>query len=109
MAYSRGFLKRRVSLYNRKDSVNGEFGREAGEYEPDGKVWANITWDRGIRALRQLSVDNYQVIMLRTDWTERIRRGTRVKVDGILYECESPHGSKSEDVLQVTCIELQTD
>lgn len=109
MAYSRGFLNRRISVFNRKESSSGEFGREPGEYAPDGKVWANVSWVRGTRALRELSVDNFQSIMLRTDWTERIRRGTRIVVDGILYECESPHGSKSENVLQVTCIELQTD
>lgn len=109
MAYSRGFLNRRISVFNRKESSSGEFGREAGDYEPDGKVWANVSWVRGTRALRELSVDNFQSIMVRTDWTERIRRGTRIVVDGILYECESPHGSKSENVLQVTCIELQTN
>lgn len=109
MAYSRGFLNRRISVFNRKESSSGEFGREPGEYAPDGKVWANVSWVRGTRALRELSVDNFQSIMVRTDWTERIRRGTRIVVDGILYECESPHGSKSESVLQVTCIELQTD
>ena len=108
MAYTGGFLNRRIELFNRQESKSGEYGREAGEYVPDGKIWANVSWARGTRALRELSVDNFQSVMIRTDWTERIVRGTRIIVDGIMYECESPHGSKAENVLQVTCIELQS-
>ena len=71
-----------------------------------GQVWANVTWSRGVKAMREGALDAYDVVMIRMRWRDDITRDWRIAHQGKTYEIESLHSSREKNEVQITAHEV---
>lgn len=107
MSYQRGFLNRRISVMNRTASTDGQFGRTGGEYQHDVTIWANVSFTRGQKAMREGAIDAYDYFMIRCDCHSELREDSHLHFDGHEYQIESFHADPSVNECQLTCVRLQ--
>ena len=107
MGYSSGMLKFRVEILNKKDPSELAFGA-TNKYESEGCVWADITWSKGVKALREGALDAFDTVMIRMRWNNLITRESLLKHDGITYQIQSLHADRQENTIQITATEMTT-
>lgn len=103
MAYSSGILKNRVTILNKK--VSTEFGATT-EYEPAACVWADVTWSKGTKSLREGALDAYDTVMVRMRWNNIVTRESRLQFDGDTYQIQSLHRDHQDNTIQITATEI---
>lgn len=105
MSYQRGFLRDRITLWNptRKDS---EYGAGYIKYTPMAKVWANVSFVKGQRALRNGEVDVYQTVMVRLDCHAMLTKRTRIEYDGRFWIIDSFNRDLGKNECQLTMFEI---
>lgn len=108
MSYSTYKLDTQIKVYNLAAASVGTYGREQGGYDMQHPttLWASVDWQRGVRGLREGSVDNYDVLLIRTRYSSALVRKSRIEYDGDLYAIESYHADKSANTIQITAREL---
>ena len=115
MAYNSGMLNQSVIVRNRKHTVDGEILDAVGEfgvnsggvaYDVAGCIWANVTWSKGVKSIREGALDAYDTIMVRCRWTPLLSRESRLAIDGTTYIIQSFHADKRENTIQITAIEM---
>lgn len=106
MAYESGKLDKRVSILNRGASVDGAFGRVAGEYVEGATIWASVDWSRGVKSLREGAYDAYDVVMVRCRWRCDLTRESRLLYDGRTWQIDSFHADERANTIQITATEL---
>lgn len=106
MVYSTDILKDRVNVIGKPIFVEGRFGMER---KDGGSIprWANVTWAKGAKALREGAVEAYDTIMIRMRWSDRVTRESQIEWDGRRWKIESFNASKHDDTIQMTCTELR--
>jgi head-tail adaptor len=80
MAYTSGLLKYRVTILNKQ--VASGFG-ETTSYPPAATVWADITWSKGSKALREGALDAYDTVLIRMRYNDIVTRESR----GQVHDC----------------------
>lgn len=105
MSYQRGFLRDRITLWNptRKDS---EYGAGYIKYTPMAKVWANVSFVKGQRAMRNGEVDVYQTVMVRLDCHAMLTKRTRIEYDGRFWIIDSFNRDFGQNECQLTMFEI---
>ena len=105
MSYQRGFLRDRITLWNptRKDS---EYGAGYIKYTPMAKVWANVSFVKGQRAMRNGEVDVYQTVMVRLDCHAMLTKRTRIEYDGRFWIIDSFNRDLGKNECQLTMFEI---
>lgn len=105
MSYQRGFLRDRITLWNptRKDS---EYGAGYIKYTPMAKVWANVSFVKGQRAMRNGEVDVYQTVMVRLDCHAMLTKRTRIEYDGRFWIIDSFNRELGKNECQLTMFEI---
>lgn len=105
MSYQRGFLRDRITLWNptRKDS---EYGAGYIKYTPMAKVWANVSFVKGQRALRNGEIDVYQTVMVRLDCHAMLTKRTRIEYDGRFWIIDSFNRDLGKNECQLTMFEI---
>ena len=108
MGYSAGILKDKVTVLNPPPYVDSVAGRNADgvEYQEGATLWANVTWTKGVKAMRQGALDAYDRIMVRLRWTSSVTRECRLRWRGRIFAIESFYDSYEENTVQITAIEL---
>lgn len=108
MAYNTSILDQRVEVWARQAADEGEFGvGSAGTtYVKVAEVWANVSWARGIKAMRAGAMDAYDSVMVRTRYNDLLKRDCRLKIGGTFYQIDSFNGSRRENTIQITATEL---
>ena len=107
MAYSTGMLKDRILIYKKAANVDTKYGRNSGgvSYEVISGFWANVTWTKGVKAMREGALDAYDTIMVRMRWHPYINYDCIIVHDDKAYAITSLHQSKSENTIQMVCVE----
>ena len=105
MAYSTGLLKHRVKILNKVMPTQGEFG-ETTRFEPATTVWAQVTWNKGVKALREGALDAYDTIMVRMRYNLVVSRDSRLLIDGVTYQIQSMHRDYQDNIIQITATEV---
>ena len=105
MAYSSGILDKRVTILNKVKPEDAGFG-ETTQYEAIGSVWANVTWSKGTKALREGALDAYDTVLIRTRFTCEITRDSLLECDGVRYQILSLHTDKRENICQIKAQEV---
>jgi SPP1 family predicted phage head-tail adaptor len=105
MAYNTGILRYRVKILNQMTPAQADFG-ETTEYAEAGEVWADVTWSKGVKSLREGALDAYDTVMIRMRWHDQIRRDHRIEIDGTTYQIDSFHASRQDNTIQITATEL---
>ena len=108
MAFNSGFLNKRVTILSREESKQNEFGRVGGMYIPVQTVWANCTYTKGVKAMREGALDAYETYMVRMMWHEKMKRECRLSWDNRIYQIESLKGDKEANEMQIVCTEIKT-
>lgn len=111
MGYSAGMLDKRVTIYNRKMQTVGRYGIDSGGigWKEDGTVWANVSWVKGLSAMREGSVDVYGMLMVRMRWNKFTTRNSRVRIAGKVYEVigETFHADYKANTIQMNVRETE--
>ena len=107
MAYSRGFLNKRVGVLTRAQAVDTDFGKAGGQFTLSLTIWANVAFVRGQKPLKEGAVDAYEILMVRCDWHSALKRECRLSIDGKTYLIQSFNADRERNEMQITCVELQ--
>lgn len=105
MGYSAGMLKYRVAILNKKDADKIPFGAKA-EYEQVACVHADVTWSKGVKSLREGSLDAYDTVLIRMRWNNIVTRESLLECDGVRYQIQSLHADKMDNIVQITATEI---
>ena len=103
MAYQAGLLKYRVGILNKQ--VATEFGATT-DYVLAETVWADLTWSKGVKSLREGALDAYDTVMIRMRWTPTVSRDSRLQHDGVTYQIQSLHRDYQSNIVQITATEI---
>lgn len=110
MGYSAGILNKRITILNRKQQTVGRWGIDSDGvgWEETGSCWANVSWVKGISAMREGSADVYGMMLVRMRWTKNVNRNSRVRIDGRTYEIlgETFHPDYMANTIQFNIREL---
>ena len=105
MAYSTGLLKHRVKILNKVRPTQGDFG-ETTRYAEAAEVWADVTWSKGVKALREGALDAYDTVLIRMRWNNIVTRDSRLQHDGVTYQIQSLHADRQANTIQITATEI---
>ena len=104
MAFSSGFLKKRITIQNRKAAVQSKYGIDSNgpEYEDTVCLWASVTWQKGMSGLQQGALDVYGIIEVRMRWTNQVNERSRIVYEGKTYQIlpETFHPDRQENTIQ---------
>lgn len=103
MAYTSGLLKYRVTILNKQAAA--EFGATT-SYEPAATVWANVTWQKGVKRLAEASLDAMDTVMIRMRYNTIVSRESRLEHDGVTYQIQSLHRDYQDNTIQITATEV---
>ena len=107
MGYGAGILTHRIGIFNRVAAEDDIYGLDSSGvvYEPLGELCANITFNKGVKAMREGAMDAYDYIMVRIRYNENIRRDSIILHDRRYWKIESFNADYREDKIQMTCVE----
>lgn len=105
MGYSSGFLKHHVTILNKVTAT--KFG-ETTRYEKAAEVHADVSWSKGVKALRKGSLDAYDTVLIRMRWNNIVTRESRLECDGRTYQIQSLHADRQDNIIQITATEVIT-
>lgn len=105
MAYNTGILRYRVKILNQVTPAQADFG-ETTEYAETGEVWADVTWSKGVKSLREGALDAYDTVMIRMRWNGIVTRYSRLECDGVTYQIQSFHADHYANTIQITATEI---
>lgn len=107
MTYSAGILNKRVTV-QRRVANTGSYGTGSSGYTVTdiATIWANVTWSRGIRAMREGAVDAYDQIMVRCRYRDWLTRDCILLIKGRTYQIDTLHASYEENTIQITATEM---
>ena len=105
MPYSSDILRYRVTILNKQVATG--FG-ETTSYQPAACVWADVTWSKGVKALREGALDAYDTVMIRMRWNNIVTRNSRLQCDGVTYQIQSLHADRQANTIQITATEVIT-
>ena len=103
MGYTSGLLKYRVTILNKQ--VASGFG-ETTSYQPAATVWADVTWSKGAKALREGALDAYDTVLIRMRYNDVVTRDSRLQHDGVTYQIQSLHADRQANTIQITATEI---
>ena len=98
-------MNHRVVILNKKDADKLAFG-ETTKYEPACCVWANVTWTKGVKALREGALDAYDTVMIRMRWNNLVTRDSLLECAGVTYQIQSLHADYQDNIVQITATEV---
>lgn len=105
MPYSSDILRYRVTILNKQVATG--FG-ETTSYQPAATVWADVTWSKGVKALREGALDAYDTVLIRMRWNNIVTRNSRLQCDGVTYQIQSLHADRQANTIQITATEVIT-
>lgn len=105
MAYTSGILNKRVEILNKVAPEGSTFGTTT-KYEPVACVWADVTWSKGTKSLREGALDAYDVVLVRMRWNTIVTRDSRLRHDGKTYQILSLNADRRENQVQITAQEI---
>lgn len=103
MSYSSGILRHRVVILNKQAAA--EFGATT-SYEPAAEVWADVTWQKGMKRLAESSLDAMDTVMIRMRYNTIVSRDSRLEHDGVTYQIQSMHRDYQDNTIQITATEV---
>ena len=105
MAYTSGILKYRVKILNKVQPTQADFGSTT-RYAEAAEVWADVTWSKGVKSLREGALDAYDTVMVRMRYNDIVSRDSRLEHDGVTYQIQSLHRDYQDNTIQITATEI---
>lgn len=107
MGYSADILRHRVAILNKVDPSKTGFG-ETTKYEQVACVHADVTWSKGVKSLREGSLDAYDTVLIRMRWNNIVSRDSQLECEGVRYQIQSLHADRMDNIIQITATEIIT-
>ena len=85
--------------------VAAGFG-ETTTYDPAATVWADISFSKGVKSLREGALDAYNTVLIRMRWNNIVTRDSRLQCDGVIYQIQSLHADRQANIIQITATEI---
>ena len=107
MGYSTGILKHRIEILRRVQAAS-KFSAGSGRvtYEPIKKVWADATWSKGAKAMREGALDSYDTVMFRMRYNTVVNRESFIGYENKVYQIMSLHSDYQANTIQITAVEI---
>ncbi len=105
MGYSSNILRWKVAILKKKDPGERAFGAKT-EYEQVACVHANMTWNKGVKSLREGALDAYDTVMFRMRWNNIVDRDCLLECEGVTYQIQSLHADRQDNTIQITATEI---
>ena len=88
MAYSAGMRRYRITIQNRKEQTSGSYGIDSQGVEWKDVVTLNaaVSYQKGMHAMREGSLDAYAVKMVRMNYSPQVTMRSRVVWQGQTYQ-----------------------
>ena len=99
---------KRVHIMTRgADSDTGSFGRNSGgrAYQYSTTVWAAVTFNKGVKAMREGAYDAYDTLMFRMLYTDKIDRESMLVWDNRTFQIMSFNRDYQTNEIQITAVE----
>lgn len=108
MGYSSGMLKDRVEIL-RRVQTEGRLGKNSGSpaFESLGVVWAQVTFNRGVKAVREAALDGTDYVLVRMRYNTLACRNCYLYHDGTMYMVTEFHRDRQENIVQMKAVEVQ--
>ncbi len=111
MGYSAGMLDKRVTILNREAQTSGMYGLDSDgvSWKESGTVWANVSWVKGLSAMREGALDVYGILMVRMRWNAFTTRNSRIVIGSRKYEVmgETFHADYKGNTMQMNVREVE--
>ncbi len=107
MAYSSGMRNKRVHIMNLKTGTGGDFGNNSAgrSYEYALTVSASVTFNKGVKALREGAYDAYDTVMFRMLYNYTISRTSALVWDDRTWQIKSFNRDYEANEIQITAVE----
>lgn len=96
--------KDRIQVLNRQEQTVGAYGIDSGgvSWTEVATVWADVSFVKGLRAMREGALDVYGVVMVRMDWNPDITLRSRIVYNGQPYQIlgETFHADRQANTVQ---------
>lgn len=102
--YTAGLLNHRITIHPAPTYTDGPYGRQAVPGEPFQR-WANVTWAKGDKAMREGTMDAYDTIMVRLRYDTKVTRDCKVEIDGTTYRIKTFRPDQRQGTIQITAVE----
>lgn len=96
-------MHNRVTIWNKVVSTG--FG-DTTSWQDVGTVWANVTFSRGVKSLREGALDAYDTVIIRMRYNKIVSRDSLLVHDGRTYQIQSFHRDLRENIVQITAVEM---
>lgn len=93
----------RVKILNKV--VSSQFGETTG-YDEVATVYAAMTFNKGVKSLREGALDAYDTVMFRMNWNDIVTRDSHLVCDGKEYQIQSLNSNRRENHIQITATEI---
>jgi len=103
MAYSTGFLNKRIIIAIRAEQQGSEFGKSGQpKYRILGTFWANASYIKGIKKIEEGSLDSLVNKIFRTRYICGVDEWCLVQYQGKWYNLTSCNGDEQKNEMQLT-------
>lgn len=101
----------RVTILNKVAPAEKAFGEKTG-YQIAGKMWADYKFDKGTKALREGSLDAYDSVLFRMNFSAnvayKITRESLIKMKNKIYQIQSLNDDEQENKIVIRATEMTT-
>jgi SPP1 family predicted phage head-tail adaptor len=108
MTYNAGILNKRITIQKRQATTPGKAGYNSGgiQFADSFKIWANVTFTKGIQSMREGAMDAYDTVMIRAHYHPDIDRRCRIKYKEKVYGIKSFNADEQDNIIQITAAEI---
>lgn len=100
MAYSAGMRNHRIHIMVR-DAAISKFGTNR-QYRYATTVWAAVTFNKGVKAMREGAMDAYDTVLVRMLYNKQIDRDSMIVYDGRTWTIQSFNRDYDTNEIQIT-------
>lgn len=111
--YSSGMLNKRIRIAKRAEEQDKQqdkssnFGKSGQpQYSWLGWFWANESFSKGVKALKEGALDAYDTVMFRLRYTPCIDRWCLIWYNGRFYQIQSLNEDAQANQIQITAVEM---
>lgn len=106
MGYSSGMLRDDVEIL-KKMQVSGKISKNSGAtaFQSLGYIPSCVTFNRGIKAVREASLDGTDYVMVRMRYNDIVNRNSYLYYDGVMYMVTEFHRDYHDNIIQIKAVE----
>ena len=96
-------MNKRVAVLNPATVTQGKFGRQsAGRgYKFDGKFWAAVDFNKGMKSMREGALDAYDTLMVRMRWNNKVTVRSMIVWNGRTFAVRSFNDDRKTNQIQL--------